>query len=160
MGFRLPCQKGLYWKTVRNTSLSLPVNYLRIGYRLPTRRNSTQQTQKKKKKEWDRRKGETENRKVSRHDKSRRVAPQRLISAALKGHLMLSKDHLQSPTFAFFTLCSTAGVKHLSIKTFITCRHNKEAFSSPCNQSERQYSLQQNELNWRIKNIHPFSIPA
>lgn len=70
--------------------------------------------------------------KVSRHDKRRRAAPWRLIvSAALKGHLMLSKDHLQSPTRLFFTLLPTAGVKRLSIKTFITCSYNKAAFLFP-----------------------------
>lgn len=54
--------------------------------------------------------------KVSRHDKRRRVAPWRLIvSTALKGHLMLSKDHLQSPTLPFNTLLnsqSQAPVNH------------------------------------------------
>lgn len=115
MGFRLPCQRGLYQNTVHTTSLSLPVNYLRIRYRLPTRRNSTRQTEKKteaERKEWER-----EKRKVSRDDQSRRATPRRRISAALKGHLMLSEDHLQSPTFAFVQVLdthSTAGAKQLS----------------------------------------------
>lgn len=40
-------RKGSNEKTARTTSLSLTVNYLGIRYRLPTRRNSTQQTEER-----------------------------------------------------------------------------------------------------------------
>lgn len=51
---------------------------------------------------------EGKEKKVSRHDKRRRVSPWRpIVSADLKGHLMLSKDHLQSQTHAFYTLLNS-----------------------------------------------------
>lgn len=80
-------------RAVHTTSLSLPVNYLRIRYRLPTRTNSTRQTRREI--------ADGKKRKPEDMTRGGEVAPRRpTVSAALKGHVMLSKDHLQSPTLA------------------------------------------------------------
>lgn len=62
---------------------------------------------------------------MSRHDKGRReVAPpwRRIASTRLKGHLMSSKDHPQSPALPPFSEQQPE-----SIKTFITCSSSRKA---------------------------------
>lgn len=107
-------------KTVHTTSLSLTVNYLGIRYRLPTRRNSTQQTDRgasRGGRDGERWKSAEVESGESSHDKGRReVAPSgdgdfQLRSKVIGCHL---KINLSRHRFPFFQRQSPEPIKTFS----------------------------------------------